>query len=285
MPTLKSIKNRITSIEKIRKIANAMEVVALTRLRRIERKTEDARGYFDMIRNLMYDVAKNLIYEAHPFLIERKQIKKTAVILIASDKGLCGNFNTTISNAFEGFLSNSLNKDIIGISVGKKAEGIFKRHNIEMAEPAIPSSLKSQDYIETSVGIVEKVSGMYIEKTIDELVIIYNKFKLQFLGKAETIRLLPLKLEGFRIKRVRDYIYEPTAYTVWEQLLKEYLVNQIGHIILESNASEEMARMLAMKQARDNANEAIGKLNLSYHKARQANITRELVEIVGASNF
>ena len=282
MPPLKTIKNRIISIEKIKKIANAMEIVALTRLRKIERRTQDARPYFDMIRDLINDLAKNLVYEAHPFLKERKQIKKTAVILIASDKGLCGNFNTNITNTFKEFLDEHPNEDIIGISIGKNSESIFKKNKIDIKSSSL-SSLKAQDYITTAAKIVDMVSEMYLAREIDQLSIVFNKFKLQFLGKANIIRLLPLRLEGFKIRRVRDYIYEPSAYFVWEQLLKEYLVNQTGQSILESSASEEMARMLAMKQARDNADDVIYRMNLNYHKARQANITRELIEIITAS--
>ena len=284
MSTLKSIKSRILSIEKIKKISSAMEIVALTRLRRIEKKTQNARFYFDMMRDLVYDVAKNLVYEAHPFLRERKQIKKTAVILLTSDKGLCGNFNTNILNALKEFISDKSIQDIMGISIGRKGGGFLKNNNIKTVELKFTSSLSSRDYIATAAEITEKVSRMYLEREIDQLVIIFNKFKLQFLGRASIIKLLPLKLEGFKVKRVRDYIYEPSAYAVLEKLLKEYLVNQIGQTILESNASEEMARMLAMKQACDNADEVIYKLNLNYHKARQANITRELIEITTAAN-
>ena len=256
-----------------------MEIVALTRLRRIERKTQNARSYFDMIRDLVFDVANHLIYEAHPFLKERKQKKNTAVILLTSDKGLCGNFNANIFNTFrENFLDHSGRK-ITGMSVGKKGEGFLRKNNIKTIGLEFTSSSRSNDYIDTAVKITEKVTQLYLEKEIDELVIVYNKFKLQFLGKASVVNLLPIKLEGFKVKRVRDYIYEPSAYAVLDKLLKEYLINQIGQTILESITSEEMARMLAMKQACDNANEVIDKLNLNYHKARQANITRELIEI------
>ncbi|MBL7132029.1 MAG: ATP synthase F1 subunit gamma [Candidatus Omnitrophica bacterium] len=279
MPTLKGIKNRISGIEKIKKVASAMEIVALTRLRRIERKTQDARSYFDMIHDLVVDVANNLIYEAHPFLRERKKIKRTAVILITSDKGLCGNFNTNIFNAFKEFLSSQANGEIIGIPIGKKAERFLNKNNIKKIDLTPPSSSVSRPYLSSAISIAERVSQMYLEREVDQLIVIFNKFKLQFLGRASTLKLLPLKLEGFKVKRVRDYIYEPKAYTVLDKLLKEYLINQIGQTVLESNASEEMARMLAMKQACDNANEVIDKLNLNYHKARQANITRELIEI------
>jgi len=229
-------------------------------------------------------VSNNLIYEAHPFLRERKQKKNTAVILITSDKGLCGNFNANIFNAFrENFLDYS-GREITGISVGKKGEGFLRRNNIKTIGLEFTSSSRSNDYIDIAVKITEEVARLYLEREIDELVVIYNKFKLQFLGKASVAKLLPIKLEGFKVKRVRDYIYEPTAYALLDKLLKEYLINQIGQTILESITSEEMARMLAMKQACDNANEVINKLNLSYHKARQANITRELIEITTAVN-
>ena len=284
MATLRSIKNRIGSVEKIRKIAKAMEIVARTRLRKIEQKTQEARDYFDRLRDLMFGVADNLLYEAHPFLRERSSIKKSAVILVASDKGLCGNFNATILSSFDRFVSENPGLNIAGIAVGKKSETIFKKRKIEITVASAPASLKAHDYLDTASQLAEKIAKLYLDREVDQLVIIYNKFKMQFLGSAEILKLLPLKLEGFKIKRIRDYIYEPDAYAVLDQLLKEYLTNQIGQVILESNAAEEMARMLAMKQARDNANEVIDKLNLSYHKARQSSITRELVEITTTLN-
>ena len=283
MPTLREIKLRIDAIEKIEKIANALEVVALTRLRKIEAKTEKARCYFDAIRNLAFDISKHLVYEAHPFLRSRREIKSHAAIIISSDKGLCGDFNTNIEKEVENFLQERRNKKITVISIGKKGSYFLKKLGINPSHK-YSSSIKNIDYMRQGLEIANNIAEMFLKKEIDEVVIIYNQFKKQFLGKAKLLKILPIKMEGFSIKRVRDYRYEPTPYLVLDTLLREYIANQIGQVILESNAAEAIARMLAMKQARDNAEETIERLTLSYHKQRQMSITRELIDITTAAN-
>jgi len=283
MATAREIKSRITAIEKIKKIASALEIVALTRLRKIEEKTEKARYYFDVIRELAFSISKNLVYEAHPFLRPRKEIKKYAAIVLSSDKGLCGDFNTNIERNFKSFLSGREGKQVLAISIGKKGSTFLKKIGVNIISEH-RSSLKSIDYTHLSTEVTNLLSEMFLKREIDEVVVVYNQFKKQFLGKPRIFSIFPLKMEGFSIRRVRDYEYEPDPYAVLETLLKEYVANQIGQIILESNAAEEIARMLAMKNARDNANETIGELNLSYHKQRQMRITRELIDITTAAN-
>jgi F-type H+-transporting ATPase subunit gamma len=282
MPNVRAIKTRIDAIAKIKKIANAIQVVALTRLRQVEQRTVNAKAYFDIIRELVFDMAKNLIYEAHPLLKPRKQIKRMAVIMITSDKGLCGGFNANIFKNFKEFISDKPSGDIDVYCVGKKGTGFLKRKGIK-AHKEYSSSIKNNDYINTAAEIINEVSLKFLGKEADEVYILYNRFKMHVLGTANMLKILPVRTEDFSIKRVRDYIYEPTPYIALERILKEYMINQLAQAILESSASEEMARMMAMKQACDNADKTIEKLNLKYHKARQAQITRELVEIAAAS--
>lgn len=283
MATPKEIKLRIGAIEKIKKIASALEIVALTRLRKIEEKTEKSRYYFDIIRKLAFDISKNLVYEAHPFLRPRKEIKRYAAIVLSSDKGLCGDFNTNIERNLKIFLSKRPLREATAVSIGRKGSSFLKKVGVNIINE-YQSSLKTIDYTQISLDITNRLSDMFLKREIDEVVVVYNQFKKQFLGKPRIFRLLPLKMEGFSVHRVRDYEYEPAPYAVLEALLKEYMANQIGQVILESNAAEEIARMLAMKKARDNADETIGELNLSYHKQRQMRITRELIDITTAAN-
>lgn len=283
MATLRDIKVRIGAIKKIEKIANALQIISLTRLRKIEAKTESARYYFDAIRNLAFDISNNLVYEAHPFLRPRKVIKKCALLVLSSDKGLCGDFNTNIERELENLLSKNAEKELIAVSIGKKGCYFLKKEKVEVKKE-YNSSMRSIDYLKVGREITGYLAEMFLKREIDEVTVIYNQFKKQFLGKSRTLAILPFKIEGFLVKRVRDYIYEPTPYLVLEELLKEYIANQIAQVILESNAAEEIARMLAMKQARDNADEAIEKLTLTYHKQRQMSITRELIDITTAAN-
>ncbi len=283
MPTLREVKTRIQAVKKIERIATALEVVSLTRLKKIEAKTERARVYFDVIRELAFDISQNLVYEAHPFLKERTKIKNYCLIVVSSDKGLCGEFNANIARELKNLLQKPDAELIHTISIGKKGTQALKKLGVK-TQKEYNSSLRNMDYLERSSEIASSIADLFLQRKIDKVVNVYNEFKKQFLGKPKVLKILPLKLEGFSIKRVRDYIYEPSPYSVLEELLKEYLANQIGQVILESNAAEEIARMLAMKKARDNADEAIKGLNLSYHKQRQMRITRELIDIATAAN-
>jgi len=283
MATPKEIKLRIGAVEKIKKIASALEVVAFTRLKKIEEKTENARHYFDAIHELAFDMSKNLLYEAHPFLRARKEIKNYVAIVLSSDKGLCGDFNTNIERNFKIFLSKKQNHKGLAISVGKKGASFLKKAGVDVLNE-YNSSLRSINYAGVSIDITNRLSNMFLKREIDEVVVVYNQFRRQFLGKPRIFRLLPLKIESFSVRRVRDYEYEPAPYMVLETLLKEYMANQLTQVILESNAAEEIARMLAMKKARDNADETINELNLQYHKQRQMRITRELIDITTAAN-
>jgi F-type H+-transporting ATPase subunit gamma len=322
MPTLRQTKNRIAAVEKIKKIADAMEIVSLTRLRRIEQHTVKARDYFNEIKNLLFSLGKSLIFEAHPALRIHKRIKTIGLVALNSDRGLCGNFNNNIFKKYSDFFSTHRDKSrpllsddaflrsgkgrdkkIIIISIGKKGANFFKnRTGVELIK-SFPSSLK-QDSLK-SAGLVSKTFlDMYVREEIDGLYLLYNQFKLQFLGHAVCERLFPLQSGanpdstssmnhvGFTASRsvnpgqssqTKDYIFEPSPFSVLDSLIKEYIANQIEQAILESNTAEEMARMLAMKQAGDNARELINSLGLIYHKTRQAQITRELMDIISAA--
>lgn len=281
MATLRQIKDRARAIEKIKKIAYAMEIVSLTRLKRIEHTAVDSRDYFEKIREIVFSLGKSLSFEAHPVLQERKKVKSIGVIALTSDKGLCGNFNNNIIKEFLRFSFSSADKDLKIFSIGKKGSKFFKKQRGLEIIAEIPSAIR-QESQNALAEISGKLISMFVEGKIDEVTLIYNKFRLQFLGKASFQKLLPLRIKEERIE-TKDYIFEPDAFSVLDGLIKEYILNQIQQAIFESNAAQEMARMLAMKQACDNATELIDKLQLSYHKMRQAQITKELMEVVSAA--
>jgi F-type H+-transporting ATPase subunit gamma len=282
MATIRVIKTRIKAVGTIKKIANALEVVSLTRLRRIEAMTLQAKAYFDTIRELVGSVSEHLVYEAHPLLRPRKEVKKIGLIIITSDKGLCGSFNANIYREINTLQSNYPRHGVEFIAIGRKGATFTKRKGWRITKEYF-STLKDHDYIQSAAEISAYAAQAFLAKDIDEFHILFNEFRQHLLGKARLLKLLPLKVEGFTVKRVRDYIYEPSPYRVLDRMLQEYLSNQIAQAILESGAAEEMARMVAMKQACDSADEAIEKMSLQYHKARQAQITKELVEIATAA--
>lgn len=274
MANPKAVRDRIVSIAKIKKIANALEIVALTRLRHMEQKAVASRDYFDRIRELLFDVAGNINIKTHP-LFGGRSVKAVGIISIFSDKGLCGSFNANVAHKFLQFMGDLGDKKIKAGVIGKKGSRYIK-------------SDKKCEILSTDAS---NASGVFIDAflkaEVDEVFLLYSKFRLHLLGEARIIKLLPFTLgaEESKNKRpnMRDYIYEPTPRDVFKGLVTEYIANQIQHGILESRCAEEMSRMLAMKSASDNADEAIGKLNLQYNKARQARITEELAEVVSAA--
>jgi F-type H+-transporting ATPase subunit gamma len=278
MPSLKAVKNRIASVGKIKKIANALEIVALTRLRRMEANTINSRSYFDKIRELLFDVSANINFKFHPFLQGREPVKNVGIITIFSDKGLCGSFNANVAQKFFKFTSDLKSKKIKVAVAGKK--GI--RYLRQRTGYDISSTHASSVITEDISNIIEPFTQGFLNGKIDEVFLLYSRFRLHLLGETKVVKLLPF-VPSSEAPYERDYIYEPGAYGVFEALVSEYIANQIHHGILESRSAEEMSRMLAMKSASENADEMTAKLRLAYNKTRQANITKELSEVMAAA--
>lgn len=282
MAKTRAVKDKIVSIEKIKKITNAMQIVALTRLRRMEHQTLDARPYFNKIRELLFEISQTTNFNMHPLLAERGKTEPVAVIALGSDKGLCGNFNTNIINKILELEKEYPEEKLKIVACGRK---IIKYLSSKL-KITILSTYTPIDY-NTLPEAVDKTSNIIIEEflhnRINSLFLVYNEFKRHIMGEAKIVKLLPLVLDVPKeLPHHRNYIYEPEPRDVFDGLLKEYISNQIHQVVLESRTAEEMARMLAMKTATDSADKTIKKLTLVYHKARQASITAELMDIVGA---
>jgi len=284
MATLRAVKNRIGSVEQIKKIAGALEVVALTRLKRMEQDTIASRSYFDKIRELIFDVTANINFASHKLLERRKTIKSIGLVSVFSDKGLCGNFNANINSRYRKFIKDNQQKKIDAILIGKKGQRYLKKTpkvNVLNIYSALDKEVRDSSILE----IAEILIGKFLNSQMDEIYLLYSHFKLHLLGETKIIKLLPLDLDSAAkgSKELhRDYIYEPGPAVLFERLIKEYILNQLQQGIIESRCSEEMSRMLAMKQATDNADKMMDSLNLIYNKTRQSQITRELTEIIAA---
>jgi len=281
MASTKSVKNRIGSVSKIKKIANALEVVALTRLRRMESRAVDSRAYFEKIRAMLFDVSSSVNIPLHPFLRERNPGGPVGIICIFSDKGLCGNFNYNVFSRLSEFIQALDKRQARIVIIGKKGSryaGKIKGRNIAGAHAA--SGLDAG-------SVIGPLAGDVLNGKLSELFLLYSRFRLHLLGEARALKLLPFVSEKEKEEQSpyqRDYMYEPGPYRVFENLVKEYIANQLQHGILESRCAEEMSRMLAMKSASENADEMIAKLRLLYNKTRQAQITKEIAEVVAASD-
>ncbi len=283
MAKIRPIKDKMTSIEKIKRITNAMQIVALTRLRKMEHQTLDARAYFDKIRELLFQISQTTNFNMHPLLASRPKETPAAAVVLGSDKGLCGNFNGNIINKILKLKSDYPDEPLKIVAAGRK----IIKYISARGDFTILTAYSPIDY-ETLPGEVGKMTGIIIDEflrnRINSLFLIYNEFKRHIMGEAKVVKLLPLTLEIHKeLPHHRNYIYEPEPRDVFDKLLEEYIANQIHHAVLESRTAEEMARMLAMKTATDNADKIIKKLALSYHKARQATITAELMDVIGAA--
>ncbi len=285
MPTLRDIRKRLKAIQSTKKITAAMKMVAASKMRRVQDRMLNFRPYASRMGTVLTDLASAAEREIHPLLALRMK-KNVEVLVIASDKGLCGAFNTNITRAANNYVNN-LKKEGVGLTlsvVGRKSRDFFKRRNVPMrnAWVGLSGRISYTNAQEIAGSLIEGYTG----ETFDEVIVIYNEFKSMIAQKVTIMKLLPVgALEGGEVQKESsmtvDYIYEPSRAALFERLLPKYIETQVYRALLESSASEEAARMTAMENATKNCSELITKITLLANKVRQASITKELMDIVG----
>jgi F-type H+-transporting ATPase subunit gamma len=282
MATLRDIKRRINAVKSTKQITKAMKMVAAAKLRRAQSRMTDMRPYADKMNSVIASMTGS--GEAlHPLLVQRPR-KTIEVLVLTSDRGLCGAFNTNILKAAEKLINERKEENFnVNVSVvGKKANDYFKRRNVEMRNSWVDISgkLSYTDAIRIAEDIVEN----YLNESIDEVFIIYNQFRTVMNQEVTVQKLMPLSAPE-NTEETEDastlYTFEPSQKEILNQLLPKNVEVQIYRALLESQASEEAARMTAMENATQNADEMIDSLTLQFNKARQASITGELMDIVG----
>jgi F-type H+-transporting ATPase subunit gamma len=282
MATLRDIKRRIKAVQSTSKITKAMKMVAAAKFRKAQQRMFELRPYAERMNAILSGLASSLEGDIHPLLALRPR-KSVEVFVITSDRGLCSAFNTNILRAAtlhiadlraEGF-------NVTISAVGRKAKDYFKRRNVELRNTwtGISGKISYANAQEIAADIIES----YTNETVDEVIIIYNEFKSVVAQKIAIARLLPLAPIGATEDAlpIFNFIYEPSKEEIFSRLVPKNVEIQIFRALLESQASEEAARMSAMENATKSANEMIEKLSLQYNKARQATITKELMDIVG----
>lgn len=282
MATLRDIKRRIKAVQSTSKITKAMKMVAASKFRKAQQRMFEMRPYADRMNGILSSLASSAEGEIHPLLAVRPR-KNIHVLVMTSDRGLCGAFNTNILKAATRH-TNELKKEgyevVISI-VGRKARDYYKRRGIEMTKAwtGISGRISYGNAQEIAADIIEN----YTNETIDEVVLIYNEFKSAIAQQVVVQRLLPLEpiMESEEALPVYNFIYEPSKQEIFSRLVPKNVEIQIFRALLESQASEEAARMAAMENATRAANDMIDALSLQYNKARQATITKELMDIVG----
>jgi F-type H+-transporting ATPase subunit gamma len=282
MATLRDIKRRIKAVQSTSKITKAMKMVSAAKFRKAQQRMFELRPYAERMGNILSSLAGGAEVDIHPLLAVRPR-KSIEVLIITSDRGLCGAFNTNILKAGTKHIA-ALQKDGFDVAiscVGRKARDYFKRRNIELKNSwtGISGKISYANAQEIAGAIIEK----YTNETVDEVILVYNEFKSAIAQKVVVGRLLPLApIETLEASLpVYNFIYEPTKQEIFTRLVPKNVEIQIFRALIESQASEEAARMAAMENATKSANDMISSLTLQYNKARQATITKELMDIVG----
>ena len=284
----KEIRGKIKSVENTKKITKAMEMVAASKMRKAQDRMRAARPYSDKIRNITSNLATANPEYTHPFMAQAKSVQAKAVgfIIVSTDKGLCGGMNTNVLRMVTQKtreLEAAGNK-IQAVAIGNKGLGFLNRVGVKVVSHAI--QIGDTPHLDKLIGPVKVMLDEYQEGKLDAVYICYTKFQNTMKQDPMVEQLLPLsadKLVGDKGNHSWDYIYEPEAQTVIDELLVRYVEALVYQAVAENIASEQSARMVAMKSASDNAGSVIGELKLVYNKTRQAAITKELSEIVAGA--
>jgi F-type H+-transporting ATPase subunit gamma len=288
MANLRDIKSRITSTQSTRQITRTMEMVATAKIRKAQDRIESARPYALAMMEVLDNVARFVQGATHPLLEVHDRRERIVVIAVASDRGLCGAFNSNILRLAEGIIRDerAAGAETDVIAVGKKAVGYFRYRGVEPV--ASYRDMTDKPTIADARSMASHVISGYTSGEFDAVKIVFNRFKNVADQIPEVHDLLPLSQgvvdqETDRLKINPEYIFEPSADAVLERLLPTYIETLIYRALLESAASEQGARRKAMKSATDNASEMITTLTRSYNRARQGAITNEIAEIVGGA--
>ena len=282
MPNIKEVKNRIGSVKSTQQLTKAMKMVAAAKLKRAQDKITELRPY----SNKLNEILSNLSDSISNVLFEHRDVNNKLFIVIASDKGLCGSFNSNIFKLFNSILENNKNdsNSFFILPIGKKAYDFFKKKDYNLIDQ-FWNSLSGFSYVDAS-NIFDFVQGEYLNNNIDQVHIIYNEFKNVAVQKSVIEQFLPIEnnLEEDNTEIInKNYLFEPSKKDIADSLIPQTLKTQILKSVFESNASEQGSRMTAMSQATDNAGELLKELRLTYNRTRQAAITKEILEIVGGA--
>ncbi len=284
MAGAKEIRNKIGSVKNTQKITSAMQMVAASKMRRAQESMAASRPYAVTMRKVIGHIALGSLEYKHPYLEER-EVKRVGYIIISTDRGLCGGLNINLFKAALGSMKQWKEQGVETslALVGAKACGFFARYGSKVL--AQVSGFGDNPTVNDLIGSVRVMLQAYDNGEIDRLYLVNNKFVNTMVQQPTVDQLLPLpKAEDAKMaKRHWDYLYEPDPKYLMDQLLSRYIESQVYQGVVENLASEQAARMVAMKAATDNADNLITDLQLVYNKARQASITQELTEIVSGA--
>ena len=281
----KEIRGKIKSVENTKKITKAMEMVAASKMRKAQDRMRAARPYSEKIRNVAANLGQANPEYVHPFM-KTNEAKSAGVIVVTTDKGLCGGMNTNVLRAVTTKLRDLQAQGVSAeaVAIGNKGLGFLSRVGTKVVSHV--TGLGDTPHLDKLIGPVKVLLDAYHEGRINAVYLAYTKFINTMKQESVVEKLLPLSeetLEAQKTEHSWDYLYEPDAQSVIDHLLVRYVESLVYQAVAENMASEQSARMVAMKAATDNAGNVIGELKLVYNKTRQAAITKELSEIVSGA--
>ena len=282
----KEIRSKIKSVENTKKITKAMEMVAASKMRKAQDRMRAARPYSGIVRNLAANLSRATPEYKHPFMVANKGAKAVGLIVVTTDKGLCGGLNTNVLRATTNKLKEAQAEGLTPevVAIGSKALGFLNRIGAKVVSHA--TQLGDRPMIDKLIGPVKVMLDAYQSGHLAAVYLCYTRFINTMRQEPMIEQLLPLSAERMKVEEGKhgwDYIYEPEANVVIDELLRRYIEALVYHAMAENMASEQSARMVAMKSATDNAGNVISELKLVYNKTRQAAITKELSEIVAGA--
>jgi len=280
----KEIVGKIKSVQNTRKVTRALEMVSASKIRKAQDLMQSSRPYARMMKQVIGHLAHANPEYRHPFTIEREEVKRVGYIIVATDRGLCGGLNNNMFRKLLGEFKQWQDQgvEITTVIIGKKAAQFFRRLKVHIS--AATQDLGEKPRLEDLIGSIKVVFDDYREERLDRLYVCYNQFVNTMVQKSTFDQLLPLPpTEDEPMLELWDYLYEPDAESLLDDVLTRYVESLVYQATLENLASEHAARMVAMKSASDNASNLIDDLKLVYNKARQAAITQEISEIVSGA--
>ena len=289
MAGIKEIRTKIKSVQNTRKITKAMEMVAASKMRKAQERMRSGRPYATKVRAVAAHLMQANPDYTHPYMVERPKLSSVGVVLVTTDKGLCGGLNTNVLRAVLNRIKEleAGNVKLQATAIGNKGLGFLTRLGVDLVSQEV--QLGDTPHLDRLIGAIKVQLDDFAEGRIDAVYLAYNRFINTMRQEPVIEQLLPLSADRFEQSEAEkssyswDYIYEPDAKTVVDELLLRYVEALVYQAVAENMASEQSARMVAMKAASDNAKKVIGELQLVYNKTRQAAITKEISEIVGGA--
>jgi len=284
MATIREIRRRIRSVTNTAKITRAMEMVAASKMRRAQINALAGRPYADKMRQMLADLAESIeslkLEAPHP-LLERRPVERVAVVLVSTDRGLCGGLNANLNRYAASFALEKKDIEVKAIAVGRKGRDFLLRVGV----PVIAEFTNIGDYpsFDDIRPIARLLMDEYTSGGVDGVYLIFPLFVNTMVQRPEVRQVLPIEVPRGASAGSLEYIYEPSPTEVFQELLPRYVQRQVYEVILEKSASEQSARMVAMRSATDAANEMVQDLTLTYNKVRQDSITKELLDIAGGA--